>query len=188
MITTPHIMSDIYPNTKESLTAAFDNFTSILRSKGYSLSFHLAAEYYLDEHVYGMANDKSLFLTFGKEYLLFETNPITEPFQLKEFVFALTVQGVTPVLAHPERYQYMTIEKAADLRDRGVLFQVNIPSLGGFYGPAIQKQAEMILNQKWIDFLGSDCHNPAHLPFLMKSRESKLYHKATELPLLNYTI
>ncbi|HQQ96052.1 MAG TPA: capsular biosynthesis protein [Cyclobacteriaceae bacterium] len=186
IITTPHIMSDYYGNTHESLTSAMHAFEPRLREAGYTIPFTCAAEYYLDENLYSLVNNKQPLLTFGDRYLLFETNVISEPYQIKEFIFSLTTQGYKPVLAHPERYQYMTLEKAEDLRDRGVLLQINLLSLTGFYGVPMQKLAERLIERSWVDLLGSDCHTLQQAQLLNKVQQSRSYRKALDLPLINY--
>lgn len=188
IITTPHIMTDYYGNTLDSIALAYEKFLPALREKGYTILFQCAAEYYLDEKVYELVIRKEKLLSFGDRYLLFETNAVSEPLQLKEFIFALSLQGYRPILAHPERYQYMTLEKAEDLRNRGVLLQINLLSLVGFYGPPIQKFAEKLIDRGWTDLLGSDCHNLEHIFWLKKARRTKLYRKALDLPLLNYSL
>lgn len=188
IITTPHIMSDYYGNTAESLSIAYEQFLPVLRARGYTLSFQCAAEYYLDEKIYESVMAKEKLLTFGDRHFLFETNAVSEPLQLKEFIFSLTSQGFRPVLAHPERYQYMTLEKAEDLRHRGVLLQVNLLSLLGYYGPPMQKLAEKLIERGWVDMLGSDCHNMDQILLLKKVQRSKFYRKALDLPLLNYSL
>ena len=188
IITTPHIMTDYYGNTSESISTAFQQFLPVLKDKGYSISFHCAAEYYLDERLFELAGGGEKLLTFGDRYLLFETNVISEPLQLKEFIFSLTSQGFRPVLAHPERYQYMTLEKAEDLRNRGVLLQINLLSLTGYYGPPMQKLAEKFIDRGWVDMFGTDCHNLEQIPFLKKVQHSRAYRKALNLPLLNYSL
>ena len=188
IITTPHIMSDYYGNTGESILMAYQQFLPQLRDKNYSVTFECAAEYYFDEKVYSLVLQKEKLLTFGQRYLLFETNAMSEPLQLKEFIFALTSQGYSPILAHPERYQYMTLAKAEDLRDRGVLLQVNMLSLLGFYGPPIQKMASKLIDHKFVDALGSDCHNMDQAMLLKNVLRTKLYQRALDLPLLNYML
>jgi protein-tyrosine phosphatase len=188
IITTPHIMSDYFGNTYESVSAAYANFLEIVREAGYTFPFECAAEYYLDDNFYSLITTKKKILTFGDRYFLFETNVISEPLHLKEFIFSATSQGYKPILAHPERYQYMTLEKAEDLRHRGVLLQINMLSLIGYYGPHIQKIAEKLINKGLVDLLGSDCHNMEHALMLKKVQQSKLYSKALELPLLNNSL
>ena len=181
-------MTDYYGNTAESLTETCSQFIPELRAQGYTIPFECAAEYYFDEKVYAQIQQKKKMMTFGSGYLLFETNAVSEPLQLKEFIFALTTQGYRPVLAHPERYQYMTVAKAEDLRDRGVLLQLNILSLMGYYGPPIQKLAIKLIDLKLAHALGSDCHHMEHAVLLKNVQRTKAYRKALDLPLLNYTL
>jgi len=188
IITTPHIMTDYYGNTGETVLSAFQQFLPSLKEKGYESLFECAAEYYLDDNVYARVAQKEKLLTFGANHLLFETNVISEPLNLKEFIFALTLQGYKPILAHPERYQYMSVEKAEDLRNRGVLLQINLLSLIGYYGPPIQKLAEKLIRQGLVDVLGTDCHSMEHAQLAAKVFRSRYYQKALDLPLLNFTL
>jgi protein-tyrosine phosphatase len=188
IITTPHIMTDYYGNTAETITAVYNQFTSFLKERGYTVPFQCAAEYYFDEKVYSLVVNKSPLMTFGKNFFLFETNVISEPLQLHDFIFSLTSQGYRPVMAHPERYQYMTLEKAEDLRYRGVLLQINLLSLVGFYGPPIQRFAEKLIDRGWVDLVGTDCHNMEQIYWLKKVQRARSYRKVLDLPLLNYSL
>ena len=76
----------------------------------------------------------------------------------------LTSGGSIPVLAHPERYR--------DLKRRGVRFQVNINSLGGYYSKAVQKTARRLMQEGMIDYLGSDTHHMRHIDALKKTLQS----------------
>ena len=179
-ITTPHIMTDYFGNTADSVRAAYDQFLPVLRERGYSMPFEFAAEYYLDDTVYAAVARKEKLLTFGDNHILFETNVISEPLQLNEFIFSLTLQGYKPILAHPERYQYMTLEKAEDLHNRGVLLQINLLSLIGYYGSPIQRLAEKLIAKGRVDILGSDCHNLDHAHILRKVFRTTSYRKALD--------
>jgi tyrosine-protein phosphatase YwqE len=185
LITTPHIMSDYFGNTTQSVRAAFESFLPVLREKGYTISFEAAAEYYLDDHLISTLANKDPLLTFGDHYLLFETNMISEPLQLKDFIFNASLQGYKVVMAHPERYQYMTLETAEDLRNRGVLLQINMLSLIGQYGPPVQRMAEKLISRGWIDLLGTDCHNLEHAQQLRAVHRTTAFRKALDLPLIN---
>jgi protein-tyrosine phosphatase len=92
------------------------------------------------------------------------------------------------VLAHPERYQYMTMEKAEELKDRGVLLQVNIPSIVGYYGKSIEKMAIKLIEAGWVDLLGSDCHNMLQCKAVEDAFHNKNFKKALDLPLLNNSL
>ena len=147
-----------------------------------------SAEYYLDEELFRKVEANEPLLTFGERCLLFETNMITEPYQLKDFIFKITSLGYKPVLAHPERYAYMTREKAEDLRDRGILFQLNMLSIIGYYSKSIQRTAQWLIDMGWVDLLGSDCHVLEHARLIEHVQKSKYFQKALALPLLNNTL
>ncbi len=190
LITTPHIMSDYYRNEPSQILSALDSLKHHLNNENLIFPIEAAAEYYLDESLSAKAKTNEELLTFGKKYLLFETNFLTEPFQLKEFIFDLTTQGYQPILAHPERYQYLVndFSKVEDLRNRGLLFQISIPSIIGVYSKPIQKLAIKLIDLGWVDFLGSDCHNQIHMDALKDAFKNKYFEKALELPLLNRSL
>lgn len=188
IITTPHINNDYYRNDSSTIHLKLKELKTVLQDRNISIDIEAAAEYLLDEELSRKIANQEKLLTFGNSYLLFETNFLSEPLNLKEFVFKAASSGYKLVLAHPERYQYMTLAKAQDLRDRGVLFQINVPSLVGYYSRPIQKMAYQLIDRSWIDFLGSDCHNAIHLDLMDQAMRNKYYQKALTLPLLNNTL
>jgi protein-tyrosine phosphatase len=187
-VTTPHIMSDTYPNTPDVIRERLTLLKTFLKSQNINIDIAVAAEYYLDEYTMGAVGGGEEMMTFGNKYLLFETNYLSEPYMLKEFIFKATSQGYRPILAHPERYQYMTMQKAQDLVDRGVFLQVNLLSLSGFYMKAAQKLAEKLIDNKMVSFIGTDCHNEMQAVAMEKSLKTKAFKKVIELPLLNSSI
>jgi len=190
LITTPHVMSDAYRNTPATIHAKLQQLRSHLLSKGISITVDAAAEYYLDEAFTAMVEQDQPLLTFGDKYLLFETNFLTEPFQLKEFIFKATTKGYKLVLAHPERYMYLqdSMAKAEDLISRGVFFQLNISSLTGYYSKPAQRAAFKFIDHGWVHLLGSDCHHMQHTELIRQSLSSRYFQKALDLPLLNNTL
>lgn len=190
IITTPHVMSDFFRNSNEDILAKLHEVNTFLFHKGINITLEAAAEYYLDEVLVARLQSNAPLLTFGKQHLLFETNFMTEPLNLKEFIFLATTKGYKPVLAHPERYAYLqsSFEKAEDLIGRGVLFQINISSLSGYYSKAAQTTAQKLIDKGYIHFLGSDCHNLQHIQLAHETRRNKYFQKAISLPLLNNTL
>jgi protein-tyrosine phosphatase len=190
LITTPHVMSDTYRNTSSGIKEGLDKLNLFLQQHSLDITIEAAAEYYLDEHLIRMLDDNEPLLTFGKKYLLFETNFLNEPFNLKEFIFHATAKGYKLVLAHPERYLYLQghLEKSEDLINRGVLFQINISSITGYYSKVVQSTAHKLIDKGWVHFLGSDCHNGQHVAQVELAQRSKYFQKALNLSLLNNTL
>jgi tyrosine-protein phosphatase YwqE len=190
LITTPHIMSDAYRNTPAIIAEKLTGLKNHLQSKNIAIRISAAAEYYLDESLFRMLETNQPLLTFGNQYLLFETNFITEPFNLKEFIFLATTKGYKLILAHPERYLYLqnNFLKVQDLLDRGVLLQLNISSITGYYSRPVQQMAFKLIDKGWVHWLGSDCHHLQHASLMLKARQSRYFRKALTLPLLNNTL
>lgn len=189
-ITTPHIMHDYYKNNPSGIRKKNAELRDYLIQKDSSFTVECAAEYYFDEYLSDLIQTDEELLTFGDGYFLFETNTFSEPMLLNDLVFKLKVKNLKPVMAHPERYQYLqnNLDRVEDLINRGVLMQVNSLSLVGFYSKPIQQVARQLVEHKMVHFLGSDCHNLHQAKFLSKCLSNKYFKKALELPLLNYSI
>ncbi len=184
-ITTPHIMSDLYRNDPDGIRSKLSELQQAIATEGLSVEMQAAAEYHLDEALMHKVARSEEILTFGKRYLLFETNFLSEPLQIKNFIFQATSKGYQLMLAHPERYEYMTLAKAEDLRNRGVVFQINVLSIMGYYSRPVQKMAYQLIDKGWVEFLGTDCHNLLQARFIFENRTNKYFQKALHLPLLN---
>jgi protein-tyrosine phosphatase len=85
--------------------------------------------------------------------------------------------GYKPILAHPERYNYMDVEQLKRIRMMGCNLQLNTISLTGYYGKPTKALAEELVDNQMIDFISSDMHHPRHaqaledalkLPYLRK--------------------
>ena len=125
IITTPHIMSDFYRNTPETILNGLENVRTALKNEGVSVQLEAAAEYYLDADFEKKIEEQKL-LTFGKNYLLFEVSYMNAPDNLDRVIFKLMTSGYKPVLAHPERYPfwYNHFEKYEELKDKGTLHEI----------------------------------------------------------------
>lgn len=167
VITTPHIMSDGYRNTPEIILGGLEKVRTALQITGIPVEIKAAAEYYLD-YDFEKKLDEGKLLTFGNNYLLFEISYMNPPDNLYHIIFKMQTLGYKPVLAHPERYNFWhrDFEKYEDLIDKGVLLQLNINSLTGYYSIATKKIAEQMIDKKMISFLGSDCHHIGHVNLL----------------------
>ena len=194
LIMTPHIMGDFYRNTPEGIRGALAALRKAAAAAGITgMELDCAAEYYLDESFGRRLEENEPLLTFGGEQrlVLFETSYINEPFNLTETIFNLQAAGYQPVLAHPERYTYLygRFEELAQIREQGVLLQVNLNSLTGYYSAGAKRVAEKLIDAGLVDLLGTDTHHLKHLDTLRtKVLISPYLAKALALPLLNNTL
>ncbi len=190
IITTPHIMSEYYRNTPEIIRMGLEDLRRALKSEGISIEVEVAAEYYMDEIFLDRIKNGEEILTFGDQYILVETGFINKPQMLLETIFQLEMAGFKPILAHPERYQYLITDKKLleELVDRKIMFQVNLLSLTGFYSKQVKDFAEMLLEKGLVRFFGTDCHNSRYLDMLESLPKQKTYRKIKQIEVLNTSL
>ena len=186
-ITTPHVMGDFYPNNPKTIREGLDHLLNHLSSTDLDCTVEAAAEYHLDEKLMSDLESGMEILTFGDNYFLFEGPFMNEPVYLKELIFSVTSKGLKPVLAHPERYAWLMNNTGLleELSDRGVLLQINLLSLAGYYSAPVKKFAEKLIREGRVSFYGSDCHNEAHADALRKSMDHSLIRKFGDQALNN---
>lgn len=187
LITTPHIMSEFYKNTPEIIQIGLSELKLALAKEEIDIEIHAAAEYYIDEIFLEKVQQGQKLLTISSNYVLVETGFISKPQMLLEILFEMEMQGYKPILAHPERYQYLVQDKKLvnDLIDRDIYFQMNLLSVTGFYSKQIKTFAELLIDEKKVKLLGTDCHNERYLDMLETLPRTKYFDKLKQLELLN---
>ena len=188
IITTPHTMSDFYKNTPEIIIKGRKDVQNALDKLNIDLEFGAASEYYVDFD-FQKKIEKKEFLTFGSKYILIEFSFIDAPINIDEIIFNLQLSGYNVVLAHPERYLYYGLQDYERLTSKGVLLQLNLLSITGYYSPEVKKQAEKLINADLVSFVGTDCHNMRHIENLKKCFTNPLWHKlSVSKKLINKTL
>jgi protein-tyrosine phosphatase len=176
VITTPHIYPEIYPNTIESIRAQYEILKKKARSYGLSLEVEFAAEYFMEQGFLKSIKEGEPLLSFGSNYVLFETSFYNKPLIFEETIFELKSKGYQPVFAHPERYQYLKKDLSwlRSLHEQGVKLQVNLQSLAGAYGETPRRVAAKLLDESLVSFLGSDIHRISQMPMLKEALKKKV--------------
>ena len=175
VITTPHVMSDFYKNSSETILKGLEAVRSQLKAQNINIEIDAAAEYYID-YYFEQKIGKEKFLTFGTNYILVELSFVEAPKNLFDIIFKLQLENYKVVLAHPERYHYFQMKDYEELVNRGVLLQINWLSLIGYYSPQIQNKIQDLIAQNRISFLGTDCHNVHHAALYEKCQTKKAWH------------
>jgi tyrosine-protein phosphatase YwqE len=156
---TPHVMSDIVKNNNACLTGQFDAFTKRLENDGIRdiPELKLGAEYML-EAAFEQHKEEGL-ITYADRHVLVETSYMMPPAGFIRILEKLTEDGFSPVLAHPERYNYMEDSDYKSLKTHGIRFQLNYLSMTGAYGERAKKKADKLLKNGYYDYAGSDFHH-----------------------------
>ena len=193
LVTTPHIMSDLYPNTPDILQPRFHELKREVAKRFPSLTLTLAAEYFLDTSFIELLENPDKLLTFPcvdplngdkHEMLLFEFAFHEAPNDelLTEAIFKMQTSGITPVVAHCARYPYwhMDRSKLESLHSKGVILTVNAATLVGNYGELAKETANHAVDQGWIRMVCSDTHAPHHIVAVKELETSEILAKLIE--------
>jgi tyrosine-protein phosphatase YwqE len=175
VITSPHVMSDFYKNSSEKILAGLANIRAELKVQKIDMEIDAVAEYYMD-YDFEQNIGKKRFLTFGANYLLVELSFFEVPKNLFDIIFKLQLEGYKVVLAHPERYHYFEMKDYEDLVNKGVLLQINLLSLIGYYSPQVKNKTEDLIAKEIVSFIGSDCHNMRHAELYKNCQNKKAWH------------
>ena len=193
LVTTPHIMSDLYPNTPDILQPRFHELKREVAKRFPSLTLTLAAEYFLDTSFIELLENPDKLLTFPcvdpingdkHEMLLFEFAFHEAPNDelLTEAIFKMQTSGITPVVAHCARYPYWHMDrtKLESLHSKGVILTVNAATLVGNYGELAKETANHAVDQGWIRMVCSDTHAPHHIVAVKELETSEILAKLIE--------
>lgn len=173
-ICTPHIFTELYPNNRGTITGALDRLKAGLSAEGLNVDISAAAEHMVDEtFVVGTE-----LMAFPGKYILIEMSYLSENPNIEQVIFDLQLQGYYVILAHPERYTFYhnNYPRFNRLKDMGVLFQLNLLSLSGYYGKGVKQASEYLLSNHIYDVAATDLHHERHLKVLDQMVKSgKLY-------------
>ena len=164
VIATPHVIEERNHLTLEKILEATDQLNEMLRARGIPMVVLPGAENYIFPDMARWLT-KGKLLTLGNmgKYFLVELPMQEIPHYTDQVFFELQVAGVTPVLAHPERNKGLVEEpeRISAWAERGVLFQVDLRSLSGRYGPEAERFGGSMLECGLVHFIGTDAHRVA---------------------------
>lgn len=174
IVATPHVTEASFENTPQTIEAAQAQLRQEIDLGKLGIELCHSAEYRMDDNFLGILERNEIIPMLGNHILI--ENSFLQPFwNIKGLVFDLQMKGLSPILAHPERYAYYYEEKNiyTELHEQGCEFQVNILSLAGYYNKRAKEIAEWLISKHMVDYLGSDLHNNHHAQSISKYLSGK---------------
>lgn len=179
IIFTPHYISNSrFVSNKQNNLNIIEPIIKFAKEK-YNINVFLGNEVFVTEEMYSLYKSGEVCTLNDSRYMLFEIPMSNKLNGLKSIIFDLTSNGIVPILAHPERYisYYKDIDFFYDLKNMGVLLQINYASLLGAYGSKAKKMAKKLLKLGLIDFVGSDIHTPRDDKYINAQKAMKALKK-----------
>ncbi|RQO31914.1 histidinol phosphatase [Taibaiella sp. KBW10] len=163
-IGTPHIMSELHKNNRDTITNAYQKLKTALDEQQIEIAVRYAAEYMIDENFPNLLKEGNLLTVTGNKILV-ETPFYYEPIDIEDILFQIETAGYQAILAHPERYHFVDHKLGIFKKyfDHNVELQLNILSLSGYYGSKEKEVAEKLLDAGLYTYIGTDLHHERHL-------------------------
>ena len=163
-ICTPHIIEGVHPNTKSTIQSAYQSLSTALKEAGSKTEIHAAAEHMIDGGLTKLVEKDNLCVMPGG-YVLIEMSYLSESKALFQTILDIQNLGYTPVLAHPERYNYyhQNFDMYKQIKNAGCLLQLNLLSISRYYGTQVKVAALTMVKSGMYDFVGTDMHHEKHL-------------------------
>ena len=161
IILTPHyIKNSNYAANNRKKLELLEILKEEARKNEININLYLGNEVYIDNGILSLIEQGEIATLNQSRYILIELPFMNKLQNLKEIIFELIRHNYIPIIAHPERYQYVQ-DNPLELQEylyMGVLFQGNCKSLLGSYGKTAKKTLKILLKNNMIHFLASDIH------------------------------
>ncbi len=159
---TPHVVSGLYDNPPELIREEVDVLNRYLAEEGIPLPILPGAEYRLEPDLPQRLNQGQLVtINDTGRYLLVELPFSLVPDHTEQILYEIQLQGVVPIIAHPERNPGLirNPERLFRLVQRGVLAQVTTSSIQGRFGKTVKRTALNMLETGTAQVVASDAHS-----------------------------
>ena len=152
------------------------------------INIHLGAEVFFNFNLLEILDNPLVTFCNGK-YMLIEFQTHQFPKGFDSHLYDLAISGVTPIIAHPERYKSVQndINIIEKLINSGCLVQIDAGSLIGHFGPKCKLSAEIMLKRQMVHIIGSDSHGLGRRNFCLKE-SILLAQKIVKYDILNLVL
>lgn len=105
--------------------------------------------------------ERFAFRGFDKKYVLIEF-AVHNAEPAVDVLYNLVTKGYQPILAHAERYSYLSVNDIRRIKLDGTLIQVNASAVLGLEGKKLKRRALNFIKLGLVDIMASDTHNTNH--------------------------
>lgn len=158
IICTPHYRKP-YLKTPAEIQKKFLELKSAVEKENIPVNLYLGQEIYCKANEYKETINSGAVLTMnGGKFILLEFD-FHNYIDVADVVYEVKAMGYIPIVAHIERYSYMTDDDVYEIKKTGGLIQVNADSVIGGGGRGIKKTVKKLFKEGFVDFVASDVHS-----------------------------
>jgi protein-tyrosine phosphatase len=158
---TPHQRVGMFLPTREAIDGAYADVRAQLAGRGSALDLRLGAENFWDELFLKRAQTGEQPTYTGGKAFLFELNTRLAPPRLEEALFQIRIDGLLPVMAHPERYAPFWDGDRYESLGRTAALLVDLGALDGAHGKRECTAARRLVEEGLAHGAATDVHSVA---------------------------
>jgi len=177
MVLTPHHRNGKYINYKADVLGATNALQEAYKQANVNLKVYASQEIRLtDKFLDDLYNGELLSLDAAGKYYLIEFPSDRVPSNAKQVLQELIDDGITPVIAHPERNHELTtnLHRLNELVQIGCLSQITTSSYSGYYSETLVANSQQMIQHNLAHILASDVHHIKHRPMNVESTFARL--------------
>ena len=184
IICTPHHIYHRYEKTVEEIKKQFELLKSEVEKLNLPVKLYLGQEicYTHREDIIKMLKDGKLLTLNNTNRILLEFSFTREPEDVLDVIYNFSINGYEVIIAHVERYEWMTIDKVKELKMEGALIQINSNSYLGLTTWKEKRMTRKLIKLGLVDYIASDTHS------FRPSSLDKSFKKIKNPDLFNYQI
>ena len=179
---TPHHIYKRYEKSVDTIKSQFELLKKEVEKENLPIKLYLGQEicYSHREDIIKMLKDGKLLTLNNTNRVLLEFSFTREPEDVLDVIYNFNVNAYEVIIAHIERYEWMTIDKVKALKSEGALIQINSNSYLGMTSWKEKRITRKLLKLGLVDFVASDTHS------FRPSTLDKSYKKIKNPDLFNY--
>jgi len=162
IVATPHSLNGFFVNSWENVVSLTSTVQKAFDAEDIAITLYPAMEAQVCPELFdALEKGQAATINDNSRYMLLEFPPFSMPPGSMEFVFKLKLQGITPVIAHPERNLILQndLKQLYDLVKMGALCQLTALSVTGYLGPSVQKSSEQMIKTGLAHVIATDAHS-----------------------------
>lgn len=158
---TPHTTDWAHAGDSATIQSKVADLQATFNECGIGMKLMPGAEAHLTTTLAADVQRQTVATMNGTSYLLLEFPYDSLPPGFERVVFQLQVQGLRPIIAHPERIAPIADDPNIlyELVRWGCIGQLTAMSLSGGFGPRIREISELMIEHNLVHVVASDAHD-----------------------------
>ena len=179
---TPHHIYHRYEKSVEEIKKNFQMLKDAVEKENLPIKLYLGQEicYTHRENTLEMLSKGELLTLNNTNRILLEFSFTREPEDILDIIYNFNIKGYEVIIAHVERYEWMTLDKVKALRNEDAKIQINSNSILGLTGGKEKRFVKKLLKLDLVDYVASDTHS------FRPSTLDKSFKKIKNPDLFNY--